>query len=229
MSLPDRANAANADVPLEINGQHVCVRALSAREIITLQESALQHYRRQRISTWTRNADLLPPETRSTMLSEAMRRTEEVDVNDLPPKTMLVYSGTDRLKEWMRQRELITKDTPNEDIWKAAANAMLPSDWTAALLDDITYQNLTHVSRSMGYVDWWINTTTSGRLHYLWLAIRRSDKAFTYDNVLELFTNMDNEMLETAFREVIEATKPRLAADPTDVPAPAHIPIPATD
>ena len=70
------------------NGKQVEIRALGLRDYIQAREEALAQYKRERLKTYTANADLLDAKDRKQLLSDAFERVEILTLEDLPNKKM---------------------------------------------------------------------------------------------------------------------------------------------
>lgn len=75
------------------NGEKVEIGSLGLADYVQAREEALAQYKRQRLATWTRNADLfenVSDEDRRAMLRDAFERAEGLTVEDLPEKDMVL-------------------------------------------------------------------------------------------------------------------------------------------
>ena len=95
------------------NGEQVEIRSLGLNDYVMAREESLAQHKRQRLATWTKNADLLTdvsPADRTAMLRDAFERAELLSIEDLPDKQMKLPV---RLKNGRFARdaagELITK------------------------------------------------------------------------------------------------------------------------
>jgi hypothetical protein len=87
------------------NGEQVEIKSLGLNDYVQAREEALAQFKRQRIATWTRNADLLANVSeadRRALLRDAFERAEVLTVEDLPAKTMTLPFRTGKNGKFAR-------------------------------------------------------------------------------------------------------------------------------
>lgn len=73
-----------------INGRTYELNALTMRDYIQIREAALKHYREGICQHWADQAKYLPEDKRVEVMMDAITRTEQIQVEDLPPKKVKV-------------------------------------------------------------------------------------------------------------------------------------------
>jgi hypothetical protein len=72
------------------DGRSINVESLVYEDWASIRREALRQYKRNMISTWTDNADLLPDGIRDRKVEEAFKRVEEMTADALPKKQLTV-------------------------------------------------------------------------------------------------------------------------------------------
>jgi hypothetical protein len=75
----------SVDLP---GGRSINVESLVYEDWASIRREALRRYKRNMISTWTDNADLLPDDIRDRKIHEAFARVEVLTADDLPKKVL---------------------------------------------------------------------------------------------------------------------------------------------
>ena len=88
-------------------GKTVRFSQLDVQDFIEIQREALKVFKRRFIETYTDNLDLFPEDKKEGVLLQAMAEAREIDVADLPSRTMKMpmYKLNDK-----KQRVLITRN-----------------------------------------------------------------------------------------------------------------------
>lgn len=69
------------------NGESLILSQLTVGDFVDVQRESLKSFKRERIATWTENADLLDPSIRQQMVTEAFENAAKLSFRDLPTMT----------------------------------------------------------------------------------------------------------------------------------------------
>ena len=102
------------------NGKEVEIKSLGLTDYVQAREEALAQWKRERIKTWTANADLMPDDDRPGMLRDAFERAELLTIEDLPAKRMKMpvrNKDTGKLKRDKRGEAIIQIQRVEYSAW----------------------------------------------------------------------------------------------------------------
>ncbi len=178
-------------LPLK-NGKHLELGQLLVQDFMSLREEARADYVRSLIQTYTRNLDLVPEEQRATITMQAFEKAEKITVDSLPPKKAWVAKRDPKTGKLVRHRG---------ERFRHKESGQWVEDGAPLLTEE-----------EIDYAGWWQAQTKIGLLHVLLRSLRRSpgQEHLTLDDVIQLFSGDDEEMLEEAGNIVGELSSRRL-------------------
>jgi len=88
MGTSSKGTVVNRRHVMQVGDKRVEIEALTLQDWVQAEEEALNAYRRSMISTWTKNADLLPEEIREAKTLEAFDKAQGISLEDLPDQQM---------------------------------------------------------------------------------------------------------------------------------------------
>lgn len=191
----DTARAVGAGgQSVTVNGKECRVRGLTIRELAEVERECLEAYKRSYLSTFAKNADLLPDNQGYAILEAKMEKAARWDVNDLPIRyaydpDRLQINGS--LESWIKKNlDYDDKDTKGKEIPEAIRRTRMQR-LTAAALDSemLTSEDYTKMTgqepkrTKVGYVNWWITGSFDGMLAMIWVCFQ--NQGVTKDELMD--------------------------------------------
>jgi hypothetical protein len=100
--------------PLKSAKKNITISSLGLNDFASAREQALKEYKREKITTWTENEDLIPADKRDAWIREAFDRAELLTYTDLPQKVMQIPDYIAPGKPRMKDGKVVLKDTKVE-------------------------------------------------------------------------------------------------------------------
>jgi hypothetical protein len=211
-----RAVGAGSTETITIAGKECTVRPLTLRELGEIERDCLKRYKRQYLSTYSENVDLLEGNEATKLMEHKLEEVARWDISSLPLK--YVYDPNrlnmnESLKKWAVDNLAIdTMDKDGKEISKSILDKVLKSNVATALdnqsLTDELYENLTgDAPRKMKvpYVNWWITGTFEGMITMMWQCFKRNN--VTREEVEEAIADNPG-MLAQISREIEHLSSP---------------------
>lgn len=168
------------------DGSSIELSAPTVRDWAQLEEEAVANAKRELISTWAKNADLLPEEIRSAKLIDAFERAEKITLETLPVKEAVGPAfGPDG--------KVVTADFKIGDL------VPLNGGGTGKCVGKSG--KVVYVSQQIPYVQWWLSATMSGQMKAVWLSARAKTPGLTEDALMERFVQLGDEAMKEALDE----------------------------
>jgi hypothetical protein len=182
------------------DGTSIELGALTIGDFAQIREQACTEYKRNLIQTWTKNADLLPPDQRMPAIERAFARAEELTPEDLPPR-----------KVWLPKRENDGSAVRHKGDRFFHQGAKVWIEKGGPVLEE----------QEVDYVTWWMSQTATGRLHASWLSMRHcpGQESMTYDQACDLLSKQSQTLASVA-DEIGDLSRPTLGnGDPAEASA----------
>ncbi len=177
------ARALGACDTVKVKGQEYRPSPISMKELQEIQRQAVRSFKREYLTSYAENLDLLPETIRQEKLDAKMDEVSKWDIGDLPVK--MAYDVT-RIKWTKKLDELLVQeygDMPETDAGKRAVLATALDAGTVSL-DQI--QRLTGTKPRRGripYDSWWITAKFEGIIMMAWVSLRPEHPELTKDEV----------------------------------------------
>jgi len=179
---------------IQIGGKECTVRPLSIRELLEIERECIKSYRREFLTTFSENMDLLPKEVRDKVMIEKMNEAGRWDVDDLPKK--YIYDArkinlTPELKAWL----ISNYGAMAED--EEVAKRLVVSSMNQMELSEQEYKELAGTiptKLEVGYANWWITEDKEGQVVFIWMAIKHNN--ITKDKLLEAISENPSLLYE---------------------------------
>ncbi len=208
-----RALGAKSGTTVTIDGKECQIRPLTIAELGELERDCLKRYKRQYLTTFSDNADLLP--NGQNLVKEKLEEVAKWDVSDLPPK--MVYDPTKliakkSLKDWLVENYDLSDEDDGVKLTKEKLKDRIRI-YAALALDSGTLQDATYESlvgdapkkTKVGYVNWWITATFDGMISMIYTCFR--DSGFTRDQIVKAIGD-NPALLNEASRQIEELSAP---------------------
>lgn len=174
--MPDdvaRALGASGSLTVTIAGRECTVRPLGIRELTEVERDCVERYKRSYLSTFAKNLDLVPEQSRDRMLEQKMEAAARWDVDDLPSKfahdPAKVRMNQD-LKDWISAHYPVEPTTAAPRLMRMAATALDQESLTAEDYRRMTGEEPPRVK--VPYVNWWITASYEGMITFIWMCFR---------------------------------------------------------
>ena len=200
-----RAVGAGSTTTVMIDGKECTLRPLSIRELLEAERDCLKRYKREYISTFVENADLLPRSDRQKIIGERMAEAAKWDVDDLPPKYSydpFSIQLTDRLRKWT------TEYFPDAEKDDMGAKAIIATMLDQGTLEEKQYKEMVGTmppKTKVGYVNWWITANYEGMTTLVWLCLRKD--GITREQVVNELSARPEMLIELS-REIESLSSP---------------------
>ena len=161
------------------------LRPVVARHLCDLEREALKFYKRQYLTTFSDNMDLLGNGEGTELLQEEMRKAASWSLNDLQQKTVYDTSRipiTSELKKWVKDRY---DEIPDEDD---SIRALLSTALDQGSLKSRDVQKMTKKFPLQGkvrYDQWWITACMEGMISFIVSSVQLEHKNVTKNDVQE--------------------------------------------
>ncbi len=173
------------------DGSHLELRPLTIQDWGTLEEEALKAYKREFLSTYLENLDLIPESKRAAKEAEAWERAEKLTADGIPPKIVESPAvGQDG--------KVIRNSPPGTEVLLNSGELVTISK----LVGDRCY-----ALQKVPYAQWWFSSTFKGRMRAVWLSARRARPGVTEDELAALFMRVGEESLDDAANTVGSLSK----------------------
>ena len=172
----DVARAVGAkSATIKIGDKECTIRPLSIRELLEIERECIKSYRRQYLTTFSENMDLLPRNSRDKIMLEKMTEAGRWDIDDLPKK--YIYDSrkielTDKLKVWLQSNYGDMAD--DEEV----ARKLVVSAMNQTELSEQEYKEMAGTvptKLEVGYANWWITEDKDGQITFIWMAVKHND------------------------------------------------------
>lgn len=193
--MSDReARILGAGEKITVGEKEYTLRPVVAKHLCDLERDSLKFYKRQYLTTFSDNSDLLPKEKGIALLEEEMRGMASKGLNDIPQKTAYDTSKvpvTDELKKWIKDKytELPTEKDDVEDKEEKENNSI-----RGLLLDSLYQEAITSkqikkltgqapIQGRVRYDQWWITGCTEGRISFILSSVQIDHKEITKEDI----------------------------------------------
>lgn len=183
MSRNREARAVAAGPAVEIGGKQYRLRPVTVQQLCDLELDALEHYKRQYLETYTRNADLLGEDRARDLIERKIDEVARWDLDDLPQKD--AYDAgrvpvTDNVKQWI---EVAFGELPETDVGIRAllGHALDTKKVTADEVKKMAGKR--PLCGTVRYDQWWITATLTGMISFIAGSIRAEHPELTREEV----------------------------------------------
>jgi len=177
------ARAVGAGAEIQVGEKVYKLRPLVVRHLCELERKALEYYKRQYLSTYTQNLDLLPEDMRSRLLSEKLEEVARWDVGNLPQKRTWDVSRVpvnNELRDLLVDRIGLRPD--DESGWRGAlVTALEDGKVSAKEVRDLT--GVAPRSTTVRYDQWWITSSMAGMVAFVTIAVQYEHPEVTEEEV----------------------------------------------
>jgi len=171
-----RALAANGGLTVVIGGKECTVRPLGMAELSEVERVCLEGYKRQYLSTYTSNLDLLPEGDREGVLTRKLDEVARWDIGSLPVKYAHdpgMIKLTDELRVWMVDNLNVKADEQDESLLRSMTAVALDQETlTAEKYKELARGNPPRIKVS--YVNWWTTGCFDGMTTMVWVCFRHN-------------------------------------------------------
>jgi hypothetical protein len=159
------------------------LRPVVAKHLCDLERDALKYWKRQYLTTFSENADLLGNGKGDELIEKEMRRLASMGLNDIEQKTAYDTSKipiTDKLKNWIKEKY---DEVPEEDD---TIRALLVTALDQGVITPKDVKRLTDKFPRQGKVrfdQWWITACMEGMISFILSSIQFDQKDVTKKDV----------------------------------------------
>lgn len=168
-----------------------------AKHLCNLEREALKFYKRQYLTTYSENIDLLGEDKGMELLQDEMRKTASWSLADLPQRDVFSTTDvpvTDELKKWVQTKQP-DADTSDETVVKALLSTML--DQKAIRPRDVKKMTGKYpLQGKVRYDQWWITACTEGMIVFIANSVRFNGKPVS-----------EEEIQQWSFPKIVEAAR----------------------
>jgi len=183
MSRNREARAVAAGPTVEVDGKHYRLRPVSVQQLCDLELDALEHYRRQYLETYTRNADLLGEDKANDLIERKLDEVARWDLDDLPQKDAYDAARvpvTDGVREWVVEA---FGELPKTDVGIRAllSHALDTKRITADKIKEMAGKG--PLRGTVRYDQWWVTASLVGMINFIVGSIRVEHPEVTKEQV----------------------------------------------
>jgi hypothetical protein len=178
------ARAVGAGESVEVGGVEYTLRPIGFQHLCDLEREALKAYKRDYLSTFSDNADMLPDGRGTKLVEEEMRKIATWTLEDLPQMLAHDVSRIPLSKkniDWVRS--LFDWE---EEITKGEAHALLVQALDMKKTTSREVKKKTGVSPIKGFVrydSWWSTNSSDGRLGFILSSVNAEHPELTRGDI----------------------------------------------
>ena len=179
----DVARAVGAGDTIEVNGKTYYVSPITIQELQEIQRAAIRSYKREYLSSYAENLDLLPEEMQQGKLDAKLDEVSKWDIADLPVKTAFDVS---KVKFAPALEDLLEKEFGDLPETEAGKRAVLATALDAESITIQQVEDLTGCRPRKGripYDTWWITAKLDGIVAMTWAALKNRHPELKKDEV----------------------------------------------
>ena len=181
MGSDREARILGACETIEIDGKEYKLRPIAAQHLCDLEVEALRQYKRQFLSTYSENADLLG--NGQSLIEKKMDEVAKWDLSDLPQKDAFDVSRipvTDKVKQWVQDNGEDVPDTDN------GYKAVLVNALDTGKLSPKDVRHLsgkTPIKGRVRYDQWWVTASMAGQTSFIASSIKYDHPEITKEEI----------------------------------------------
>jgi len=178
------ARVVGAGECIEVNGKKFTLRPIGFQLLCDYERSALKAFKRDYLSTFADNADLLPDGRGVVLLEGEMLKVAKWTLEDLPQ--MLAYDTTRVPLEGKNIQWVASLFEWEEKLTEAEAKALLVQALDMEKVSSRDVKKRTGVSPLKGYVrydTWWSTNSSDGKLGFLVTSLHVEHPEITREDV----------------------------------------------
>lgn len=178
------ARALAAGDTIEVNGVEYRLRPVGMRQLHEVQRSAVDHYKREYLRTYSANMDLIPEEHRASMMERKLDEVARWDVGSLPTKIAHDVRSipiTPALIKWLENEH---DDVPETESGKRAvvAAALDSGKLTVEVVREMTKERPARIK--IPYDSWWVTATYEGMVAFIRASLQAGGSQVGRDDVM---------------------------------------------
>lgn len=179
----DLARAVGAGDTVDVKGKTYRASPITIQELQEIQRLAIRSYKREYLTSYAENLDLLPEEMRQGKLDAKMDEVSKWDIGDLPVKTAFDVSKVQFSPELEELLSKVFGDLPETEAGKKAVLA------TALDSEEVTIQQVKQLTGCqprkgrIPYDTWWITAKLDGIVAMTWAALHANHPELKKDEV----------------------------------------------
>jgi len=159
------------------------LRPVVAKHLCDLEREALKHYKRQYLSTFADNLDLLNNGSGDELLQREMRTAASWSLHDLPQKDVFDTSRVpinDRVRNWIK--EVFDADPDSDDAARAILGTALDQG-TVSPRDINKMTGKSPVRGKVRYDQWWITACMEGMISFIVSSVQLEHPKITRNDI----------------------------------------------
>lgn len=169
---------------IEVNGKEFHLKPIGMQQLHEVQRAAVKSYKREYLSTYAENLDLLPKDQAAKIIEKKLEEVARWDVGNLPVKmsydVRLVPIESERLVTLL---EDAYGDLPENE---ATRRAVLAASLDAGLItiDDVEKFTGVRPGRArIPYDSWWVTAVRDGMIEFVWSSVKMSHSDLSKEDV----------------------------------------------
>jgi len=177
------ARVVGAGDVISVNGKEITLAPIDMKQLYELQRAALSYYKREYLSTYAENLDLLPKKQASGLLEAKLEEVAKWDSSNLPLKMSFDirnFEVTDKLK---KRLEGIYGDIPDGQSAKTAvlSTALDSGEIKPEEVERLTGKKPRRVR--IPYDMWWVTAVFDGMVAFVHASVSVNSQGITRDEV----------------------------------------------
>lgn len=169
---------------IEVNGKEIHISPVGMQQLHEVQRAAVKYFKREYLTTFAENLDLLPEADRTKLMEKKMEEVARWDVGNLPVRTSFdVGSVPVNNEELIALMEEKYGSLPESEL---SRRAVLATALDAELLDPDEVLKLTGVKPKrfrVPYDSWWVTAVKEGMVAFVLSSIKKNHPEIGKDDI----------------------------------------------
>jgi hypothetical protein len=200
------ARVLGAGSTIEVNGKEFKILPIGMQQLHEIQRAAVEYYKREYLSTYSKNFDLLPKDHAAQLLERKFDEAAKWDVGDLPIKLAYSVRSVPLNEKLVALLEEEYGELPDGETGK---RAVLATALDTEKINSKQVEKLTGARPQRArvpYDTWWVTALYDGMITFVWTSLKQSHPEVTK----EIIGNWPLSKIVEAARLVEEITAPAL-------------------
>lgn len=169
---------------INVSGKDYRISPVGMKHLHEVQRAAVKYYKREYLTTFAENLDLLPKDQAAKLLEKKLEEVARWDIGNLPIKMAFdVQSVPVTNEKLLTLLEDSYGDLPENEL---ARRAVLAAALDAETIDPAEVEKLTGVKPRrvrVPYDSWWVTATRDGMISFVLASVQKNHPELTADDV----------------------------------------------
>ena len=177
------ARAFAAGDTVEVQGKQFKVVPLNMQQLHEIQRAAVKSYKREYLSTFAENLDLLPKDQAAGMMADKLEETAKWDISDLPVKMSYAVGSVPMNDKLVKLLRAEYGDLPDGET---ARRAVLATSLDSGAVSPTDVQKVTGTRPRrvrVPYDSWWVTASYDGMITLVWASVTKNHPKTTKEQI----------------------------------------------